>query len=256
MVAEIFLGYSHRHSALVETLVANASSQPGEMRIPYSIENHIEAVKKLEATPALRDYFKRQLLQDLCLGFSPDLQWDRMPENIRKYLLNRCLGQPCSLSEAQVDYLKSSICEGSTLDLGDYIARCDYAAFTVALYYARAVTSHTKEFVDEDTLTSGGGSIYSTDALIFKPSISTKRQLYNIPGQILGHIYHKVGVMCKFFAVAFVADAEFQRELECILSGSPKIVASIVIFFLSAIWVYSKSIQNLLLPWFLVSSVP
>lgn len=256
MVAEIFLGYSHSHSALVETLVTNASSPPGEMRIPYYIESYIEGVEKLEATPTLRDYFKRQLLQDLCLGFSPDLRWDRMPENTRKYLVNRCIGQPCSLSETQVGYLKSALCGSSTMDLEEYIARCDYAAFMAALCYTRSTTSPMKEFIEEDTLVSGGGSIRSTDALISKPPISAKRQFTNIPGQVLGYIYHKVGVMCKFFAVAFVADPEFQRELDCILSGSPKIVASMVTFFLSAIWVYSKSIQNLLLPWFLVSSIP
>jgi hypothetical protein len=252
-VAEIFLGYSHGHSTLVECLLTSATPLHAEIRTPYGIKSHIEAAKELKLNTTLPDYFKGQLLQDLCLGFSPDLQWDRLPDNIRKYLVKRCLGQSNSLSESQSRYLRSILCEESGMDLEVYMARCDYAAFIAAICYSRITTSPSEELVPDDSPQGNGKAITSADTLIFQTSPPAKRSISDATRQIFSYIYHKTGTACKFITVAFVADGEYQREPNYVLSNSPKIVATIIMFSLSCIWVFSKSIQKLLLPWFLVS---
>jgi hypothetical protein len=252
-VAEKFLDYSHNHSTLIECLLTSETPMHAEMRIPYGIKSHIEDAEELELSTTLRGYFKGQLLQGLCLGYSPDLKWDILPENIRKYLLQRCLGQSNSLSESQLRYLRSTLCEESCLDLDVYMARYDYAAFMAALCYSRADTSPSKELAQDDSSRNSEKDYVSADILVFKTSTLEKRSISDLPRQLFGYIYHKTGTACKFFAVAFVADAEYQRELDCVLSDSPNTVARITIFLLSCIWVFSKNIQRLLLPWFLVS---
>jgi hypothetical protein len=249
----MFLGYSHGHSTLAECLLTNATPLHAEMRIPYSIKSHIEATKELKLYTTLPGHFKGQLLQDLCLGFSPDLQWDKLPDNIRKYLVKRCLGHSNSPSESQSRYLRSTLFEESGTDLEVYMARCDYAVFIAALCYSRATTSPSKELIPDDSSQGSGKAITSADTLIFQTSTPAKRSIFDAPRQIFSYVYHKTGTACKFFTVAFVADAEYQREPNFVLSNSPKIVATITMFLLSCIWVFSKSIQRLLLPWFLVS---
>ena len=249
----MFLGYSHGHSTLAECLLTSRTPLHADMRIPYGIKSYVEATKELKLYTTLGDYFKGQLLQDLCLGFSPDLQWDGLPDNIRKHLVKRCLGQSNFLSENQSRYLISTLCQKSGLDLEVYMARCDYAALIAALCYRRAITSPSKELLPDDSSQGSGKTVTSTDPLIFKSSTPAKQSISDVPRQILGYVYHKTGTACKFFTVAFVADAEYQRELDFVLSNSPKIVATIMMFLLCCIWVFSKSIQRLLLPWFLVS---
>lgn len=249
------LGYSHDHSTLAECLLTSTTTLHAKMRIPYVIKSYVEANKELGLYTTLPAHFKYQLLQDLCLGFSPDLQWDRLPDNIRKYLVKRCIGLSISLSESQSKYLKSTLCEVSGMDLEVYMARCDYAVFIAALCYSQAITSLSKEPVPDDSPQSSAKTITSADTLIFKTSTPAKLSISGAARQIFGYVYHKAGTACKFFTVAFVADAEYQRELDCVLSNSPKIVATIMMFLLSCIWVFSKSIQRLLLPWFLVSGL-
>lgn len=253
MVAEKFLGYNHDHSTLIECLLTSRNPSHAEMQIPYGIKSHIEAAEELELSTTLRNHFKGQLLQGLCLGLSPDLQWDRLPENIRKYLVKRCLGQSNSLSESQSRYLRSTLCEESGLGLDVYIARYDYAAFIAALCYSRATTSPAKEFIQNDSSQGSDKAITSADTLLLESSTPGKWSIFKVTRQLSSYVYHKAGTVCKFFAVAFVADADYHRELDCVLSDSPNIVAITMIFFLSCIWVFSKNIQRLLLPWFLVS---
>lgn len=247
------MGYSHSHSALAECLLTSTIQSRAEMRIPYGTKIYTEVIDEQELSFTLRKYFRRQLLQELCLGFPPDIRWDRLPDGIRKYLVNRCLCQSNPPSESQRKYLASALCESSGLELDVYIARCDFAAFMAGLCYHRAAESPSKELMQDDSLQSSDKSFISADNLTVESSTLAKWPLSKIPRQLSSYIYHKIGTACKFFAVAFVADAEYQRELDCVLSDCPVIIAKVTIFFLCSIWIFCKSIQRLLLPIFLVS---
>jgi hypothetical protein len=258
-VAETFLGYSHAHSTLTESLLTSHITLDARTRIPSSIENHIEAIKKFESSSTLQDHYKHQLLQGLCLGFSPDLDWDRLPENIRKYLIQRCLGQSNSPSGTQETYLRSVLHEEPDLDIRSFIARCDYAAFMAVLCYNRANLSspeQSEQSLQESSLLNGELPIVSANRIEHSSSNSKKRSFSTMLHQLFGYVYHRIGTGCKFFIVAFVADAEYQRELDYIVSGSPMITTKILVYFLNSIWILSKTIQRLLLPFFLVSQIP
>jgi hypothetical protein len=55
----------------------------------------------------------------------------------------------------------------------------------------------------------------------------------------------------KLLAVAFVADAEFQREIDYVLRLSPKIIRVMILFCVTGVWIYAKALQGLLMPLFL-----
>jgi hypothetical protein len=75
----------------------------------------------------------------------------------------------------------------------------------------------------------------------------------SIPRWAIGYFWHKIGTLAKFYAIAFVADAEYQREHNFGLAKNPKIGREAVKIILDGIWVAAKTAQSFLLPYFLVS---
>ncbi|KAK5011658.1 hypothetical protein LTR28_009892 [Elasticomyces elasticus] len=63
--------------------------------------------------------------------------------------------------------------------------------------------------------------------------------------------YHVFGTWIKFFFLAWMADVEYQRELDCTLGRKPYIIARPVGLSLNTIWTYAEAAQAAVLPLFL-----
>jgi hypothetical protein len=160
-------------------------------------------------------HLRKQLLRDLCLGFECDVEWEALPADIRKYLLARCLGHSALLSDDQIQFLCSKLNMSSGLKFDTFLARCNYAAFAGVLSLSRASSWVSGDQSRRFHLyrTSFGSmsvlNLFARTSPTAPPSLSDKIRKY------CGFIYHHIGVGCKFFSVAFVADPEYQREVKC-----------------------------------------
>lgn len=194
---------------------------------------------------------EKRLLQDLCLGFDCDLDWKDLPLDIRHYLINRCLGVSKDLTESQISYLTSKLELAAGLDFHTYMARCDYAAFTgaLALSCARSWAKGDESQRAHQNLRH----VKSIVDLLGSAKAPVKPSFYDRVLHYSGIIFHGAGTLCKFVAVAFVADPEYQRELNCTFSTAPRILQILTRVILNGIWILAKSFQNLLLPIFMVS---
>lgn len=247
-VAESFLGYSHSHASLSENLLK--STVDPEMRMSHSFKCQAGCSKVNDAIFSLGPYYKQEILRNLCLGFTPDIKWDSLPEQIRNHLIQRCLGRPSFMAEGQRKYVQTVLNE-TNFDI--YLARCNYGAYMSALFYRDTTVSATVS-----SLTASASLTHEEFGRDLSSPLSQSRKLsiLSIPRRVAGYIWHKIGTMTKFYALAFIADAEYQRELNLSLAKNPKVVREVARIILDGIWVTSKTAQSLLLPCFLVSGTP
>lgn len=250
LVAESSLYYSHQHAVLAENLITMTSA---------STENTSQTNLSLAVTRSDLDnlesrvFWKQQLIQNLCLGFSPDLKWDSLDLSVRELLLQRCLGltNRCLDGERKVAEIVSY--QDPQLPWEIYLARCDYGAFMAASSYRRNIECETssderkEHYVQNSTV-----SIRAPQRHKFSKQQYWQSHFLSIVRHALGYMYHNVGTMMKFFAIALVADAEFQRELNCVTSKWPKGIQMILRIVLNSIWKISKAAHMALLPFFLV----
>ncbi|KFZ18278.1 hypothetical protein V502_04173 [Pseudogymnoascus sp. VKM F-4520 (FW-2644)] len=252
-VAEIGLEYSHRHASLSENLLRGTAGP--DLRMPHSFK--CEAIRtKLdiaELTSKTQSHYKIELLQNLCLGVDPDLKWNNLPEQIRRHLVQRCLGQSNSLAEghfspsAIAPYIQLTSNES---DFDIHVARCNYGAYMSALFYREsAIPSSRASMITLPPTPSTLEESKTTSPTPFSPA--KKPSLVSALRTAVGYIWHATGTMVKFFAVALVADVEYQRELHWSLADSPRFIRGIVKVILDGAWVVAKTTQEILLPFFL-----
>jgi len=203
-------------------------------------------------------HLRKQLLQDLCLGLECDVEWEALPADIRKYLINRCLGHPAlpSPSEDQIQFLSRKLNMSSGLKFNTFLARCNYAAFAGALSLSRASAWVSGDESQRYHLHKIPLSSISVLNLFARTTPTEPPSLFDKIRKYCGFVYHQIGVGCKFFSVAFVADPEYQREVKYTFSYGPHVAQSMTRIFFTSIWLWSKAIQTLFMPIFLVSWSP
>jgi hypothetical protein len=198
-------------------------------------------------------HLRNQLLRDLCLGFECDAEWEALPADIRKYLITRCLGHSAPLGNDQIRFLSSKLNISSDLKFDTFLARCNHAALVDALSLSRASAWVSGDQSRRSHLYPAPLGSMSVLNLFARTSPITPHSLSDKVRKYCGFIYHQIGVGCKFFSVAFVADPEYQREVKCTFSYGPRVTQSMSRIFFMSIWLWSKAIQTLFLPIFLVS---
>ncbi|KAJ6032272.1 Glycosyl transferase family 1 [Penicillium herquei] len=228
-VAEMKMGMSHEHAMLTHTII------PGGITHGMATE-----LDETDTSSALQ-WAKKELLQQLCLGYDPDIHWDKLPVYIRQMLLGRCSGQKVGLSESHREWLQRNACQSDTIDLDTYIARCNLGV-TVALGVL-------------DSCQSGMEGIAAKKVPECPESIPyiprTLPLLLSLVHTPFSLVYHKLGTVTKFVVIALLADAEFQREFDSVAESLPMIICVPASFLLSAVWNYSKLCQDFCLSLFL-----
>ena len=191
---------------------------------------------------------EKTLLRYTLLGFDCDTEWDKLPRMTRHFLLRRCCKTPGPIPEDQKSFLRSRFLNDDSLEIDEYVARCQLGAALSSLINAyaqdlQADFSHQLRpeppelLLDASYFLSTTGSEQTTLDLL-------KRSLYRI---------HQILQVCiKFVVVSLVADLEYQRELDHLLCGQPAILRWPVALILNGIWIFCKLLQQMIIPIFLV----
>ncbi|CAG8910116.1 unnamed protein product [Penicillium egyptiacum] len=229
-VTELMMGVPHEYASLAGSIVSGG--------VTHTMARQLR--EEANTTTIVR-WAKKELLRQLCLGFEPDLHWDKLPTEVRDVLLKRCLGEQCSLSNSQRQWLQQNLCTFDTDDLNIHVARCNLGAATAVsvLDYAHWGTGETALPKEPET---------SKYISYIPRKLPIALSLVRSPAS---YIYHKLGSMVKFFVVALVADPEFQREFNHVTQPLPTVVRVPIVFLLNMVWVYSKIVQDLGLSFFL-----
>ncbi|KAI2721186.1 hypothetical protein CBS147354_5868 [Penicillium roqueforti] len=229
-VTELMLGVPHEYASLAGSIVSGGVTHTMARQLREEANTHTVVC-----------WAKKELLRQLCLGFEADLHWDKLPNEVRDVLLKRCLGQQCSLSNSQRQWLQRNLCTFDTDDLNIHVARCNLGAATAVsiLDYAHWGTGETALPKVSET---------SKYISYIPRKLPVALSLLRSPAS---YIYHKLGTIIKFCVVASVADPEFQREFNHVTKDLPSVVRVPTVFLLNMVWVYSKLVQDLGLSFFL-----
>ncbi|PYI19709.1 glycosyl transferase [Aspergillus violaceofuscus CBS 115571] len=229
-VAESMLRIPHEYAILAESLVTAGVT-----------ETMARQLRAESNTAVVIRWAKKELLKHLCLGFECDAHWEKLPKNIRNSLLNRCLGQPCQLSSEDRMWLEGRLCQFDTDDLDVHVARCNLGAATAVsiLDYAHYGTGEAVVFQDSETPD-------------YIPYVSRKLPaIIHLCAKPWHSFYYSLASTIKFIVVALIADPEFQREFDHVMSQRHAIIRVPATLALSSIWSYSRIVQNLGLSFFL-----
>lgn len=254
VTAEQYLGYKTRDALLAQTLVLNNGGSREDSGNPSALERQLKINSKLGNASELLYVLRKQLLKDLCLGIDPDIEWEALPSEMRQYLTNRCVGILTPVPEEQKSIFVDRLNIASAVGLETHIARCNYAAFSSAVSLARATSWVARDFSSEAHELSRVASLPILPVIDLHENTATppKYSTYDQLRMYTGIIYHYLGTFCKFFSIAFVADPEYQREVRYRFPGASHPGNYLVRGLLIGIWMWSKSVQQFLLPIFLV----
>ncbi|KAK0103063.1 hypothetical protein ONS96_005674 [Cadophora gregata f. sp. sojae] len=277
--AERYLGFN-THDALLARTLWLSNGIWNSVNGPDILERHLKIQTKNLAE--VQAYLKTQILRDLCLGFDANLDSEDMPSELRKYLINRCVGVVGPLNDKQIASMNKKLNKTRGLSFETYVARCNYAvvsgsrmlsrvnvwasrdhsvmstrpsSFQQRDSYSRSISSRSNDLESAQQshllleAASPGSSIRVLDLLAH--ATPPKLSLWDRVQHYSGVVYHFAGKLCKFFMIAFVADPEYQRELRCSFPGNSNIANVVTRFCLISIWLWSKAIQRLFLPVFL-----
>lgn len=244
--SESQLGLSHDHSMLAEVLAAEDSGS-GEVELPDGLKRQLET----SATERSRVIANgdRTLLRYLLLGIDCERDWDKLPKQVRVFLLKRCCGQSEPITAIEESWIRAQISTTDGIDLEEYVARCDLGAtLTVSIY------SFAKSHEDLSGVFSDSEPEYPdlSNARLLRSALSSStkqsRTITDLPKLYTAALYHHVHICIKFICLSLTADPEYQRELDYTMSAKPAFIRWPITFFLNGIWSFCKILQGIVLP--------
>lgn len=198
----------------------------------------------------------KDLLRNFLLGLDCDTEWDNLPSTVRGLLLKRFCGEPCFVSQDQLSWMTSRFCKDSHLNLREYVAQCNLGATLtiVTNTFAGALhSSKTGQDYAEPPDSSYENYVDSSFSSSVRHNNSQFKDLLKLP---FYWAYQNMKLCIKFTIVALVADPEYQRELDYLISDKPFLIRWPVTSFLNGAWMFCKLLQQLTFPLFLVCILP
>ncbi|KAJ0418830.1 hypothetical protein BJY00DRAFT_324634 [Aspergillus carlsbadensis] len=218
--AENIFGWSHHHAILAEPLVHNHDDTNGPLPIPEGVQRQLQFSRRNRETVISRS--QESVLHHLLLGVDVEQEWDLLPHDVRTFLLQRARGQPHQLTNSVAKLMSSRFKLSQSSDAAVWLARSDLSASL-----AVAVGDYAQGIAPDS------GESEKPDAALF---------------QSLVRFYHKIKTCIKFAVLSLVADPEYQRELHYMIRGQSSIISWGVQRCLTAIWLFCKALQDLILP--------
>jgi hypothetical protein len=247
---------NHDFSTLAESLVVPRPVSQGTRQspIPSRIKNYLTASKSSSTqAQAVAQNCEDEALKFLALGFDVDILWDHLPRDIRELIIKRCTGQDSGVTRSQNEWLVIHHARGTPIKT--LLTRFNLGAFVAmsGRRYALGARDYTRDDAIDEKLYHED-TLDSLSFLRVKPPIAkfTMRKIGRTLKFPFSVVYHNLGVFLKLLAIAFVAEPEFQRELDYALHSTPMIIRDIIIFVATGIWKYTKFLQNLVMPIFLL----
>ncbi|KAK5000702.1 hypothetical protein LTR66_000493 [Elasticomyces elasticus] len=250
--AETLCGMSHEQACIFETLRTCDNEEDGYVSesLKHAISSHPGGLVR----ERLIQSSQRELLQNLCFGFRVDTAWDMLSLEVRRHLLNRSLGRPLVFTN-EASELQSLLRCGCDCDLYSEVARYDLGALAAInkyhFYRNCGRTGHGLTSKEKSHHRSVSGNRHTMYGGWEAGSISSSTPMIARLTAPLAASYHVFGTWIKFFFLAWMADVEYQRELDCTLGRKPYIIARPVGLSLNTIWTYAEAAQAAVLPLFL-----
>lgn len=249
-IGEALLSMSCEDSVLAESLVSISSS--GLSPVPQRIISQLKfSHPSSRAAKAIARFCEEQALRSRCLGYDPDIEWESLPREIRSLLIERCLGRHANVTKSQQDWLLFDKTQAS-INLKTRVARSNFGAFVAdsSKYYALGAREEPSKNLCEY-------SESTLDPLIFLNNVPP---IHKISSKIViralktpfSVVYHTLGICLRLIAIAFVAEPELQRELNYVLQSADSSTRYIVLFFVTALWRYTKALQDAVMSIFLL----
>ena len=243
--SEAFFGISRVHSTLAEIL-AVPSNGDSVISIPEGLKRQLEC-SSMERIKVIANG-DRELLRDLLLGLNCDTEWDGLPQIIRVFLLERCCGESQAITHEQASWLDSRFCAGDNLAIEEHVARSNLGAILSSLVATYAHTLETHQYPLPYPEAPNKIERGLLEATFGAPAPSLRDRLK----QPMYIVVRAVRLAIKFLIVALVADPEFQRELDFILTDQNVVFQWLANVLLNVVWLYCHALQQLILPWFMV----
>ncbi|POS88089.1 hypothetical protein EPUL_000337 [Erysiphe pulchra] len=248
-VAENYMNLSHDDSFLAESLLAlrPLSHKSKQFNISSWVSDYLRSPIHSSKKARIFAFFcERQTLKYLSLRFDPDIQWQSLPRKIRELIIRRCLGQEFIFDLTKEDFPVFNHTDGIPIET--YIARCDLGAYMAISKQVYASPNDNEDINKQHCYQD------NVKPVEFGTTMKISSELSNF--QAIKYrfisIYHNIGFFLKLLAISFVADPELQRELDYVLQNSNHVIRAITLFLLTNIWNYSKELQNILMPIFLL----
>ncbi|KAK5080764.1 hypothetical protein LTR05_008469 [Lithohypha guttulata] len=241
-----------RDQSILTQLTISPSNNNSNIYLSASME------KQMREYPGHYDtsgsFFQRKRLNHLILGLDCDKDWDNMPLHVRSILFRRCLGLPCKVNEEFFAFMSSKLTKSNILSLTEYIHRCNLGVYTIEHIDEVGRRLRTHQSSNNHSL-SRKPSFAAASTFASTNRIHAHRRHEHItriiPNPVL-RLYQSIRVAMKFFIVSIVADPEFQRELDYVMSDKPRILRWPLKVVLNGSWITCKALQEALLPLLLI----
>ncbi|KAJ9112226.1 hypothetical protein QFC22_006310 [Naganishia vaughanmartiniae] len=240
------LNLSRSDSNLVPTLLRPQAGQ--QITIPNGIKQHLEWYPIECKRTAEREH--EELLRHILLGLDADREWDQSPKHIRRTLLDRWIGKAVKLTLEDLLWLSKR------LGQEDIFIRLSRS--TIGATLAILVGSYARALLD-DQIQNKCPSLPSVcvheGAWTLDQIAEAKHQNSHFLSNCLDRcrrVHYGLRFAVKFLVISTVADGEYQRELDYVLTGKVFLVRWSAKSILGGMWMYCKVLQRVILPVFLL----
>lgn len=241
---EARFGVAHEHSALAELLVTETAGT-AEDSLPVGVKRQLES-SALECSKIIKIGDKAQLRHSL-LGLDCDIQWDCLPPTIRSFLYRRCCGISGGISEEQLQWISSTFCESDLSRVEEYVSRCNLS-IEIARRTATFAATQSADVAKSEPWQSESG--LSADLIVGTAVQQPKMSFFSHMVFSFFSILYALRTCIKFIVISLVADPEYQRELDYVLSHTPSFVHWPITFLLDGIWIGCNTMQRIIIPLF------
>lgn len=252
--AEAKLGFTSDHATLAELLAGSSEGEKnflGSEFLPEGVKRQLEGSE----TERIRVLCAADLqkLKYLLLGLNCDTDWDKLPRSLRLYLMRRCSGQQGHLTHGDLRYIFKRFSNGNkAFGVEEYISRCNLG-YCLA-YHVNAYAESFETDLAHCDLPEPPDSSYE-NCLDYPLSANPRDSEMNLMEFLMRPVvrtYRTIAICVKFIICALVADPEYQRELDYMISSKPSFIRWPVSYLLNGLWNFCKQLQNIILPFFLV----
>jgi hypothetical protein len=249
--SETMFGMPHHQADVAESMLVCKSVGDESYTVSECSKRTMPFGASDPQAAAFETLCRKDLLRFLCLGYDCDTQWDNLPLDIRKLFLRRCLGARGPFTNTEMSWINSNVEAEEGCTILSRIARYDLGAFIVVNKF-NYFKNGENQSVNEKEYRQNNADIQRSHHPVLNRSATSI--LSNISNRIkvpIAYAYHTVGTWIKFFVLAAMADPEYQRELNCALSTTPKFISKPLTFVMTGLWIYSRWTMSVSLPFFL-----
>lgn len=224
--AESFLGIPHEYAIFAQSFSQTSVSET----LSRQIKNEPDHA-------SIARWANNEAIRHLCLGFQPDIHWEKLSNEIRLALLDRCLENSSSLTSEQSEWLEQNLCQFDAIDLNVHIARCNLSC---------SILMDLLDLVDKNMASSPNTMVFNSTGYITQAPTKPPKV-----AKFLQILWKSFGITVKYMVMAIIAEPEFQREFNYVTKGQNSLWRVPLITTMNALWIYSKLIQDTVLMWFL-----